>query len=304
MSNLVSVSLDSYRLGCSPGAALHCHVCQAGNVPHADVCCDCFAPMALTHQALKQKTEPFPLAALGAVGAGKTVYLGMLMDMLSRQQSGLQMLVRGAFSINMQQTAARALARCEFPPKTPNEPDRWNWVHCQIRRPKNRRPSEIIIPDPAGEAILEELDHPNSYPGIKAVLARCRGAILLLDTLDLEGGSRDQEYFAMKVLSYLSELPTTNKKGWDKRPVALLFTKADRCDTCFEDPAGYAQRRLPGVWRHCQERFGRHRFFACGVAGGFGYRVIGREAPVQVPLRIEPRGIIEPFEWLMRHVHK
>ncbi len=48
-------------------------------------------------------------------GVGKTVYLGMLMDMLSRQKERMQMLARGAFSINLQQFTTTALARGEFP---------------------------------------------------------------------------------------------------------------------------------------------------------------------------------------------
>ena len=74
------------------------------------------------------------IAAIGPSGAGKTVYLGMLTDMLSRQDDDLQLLARGAFSIKLQQHTMAALARCEFPHKTPNEPDRWNWVHCQVLR--------------------------------------------------------------------------------------------------------------------------------------------------------------------------
>ncbi|NIL97968.1 MAG: hypothetical protein GTO53_09475 [Planctomycetales bacterium] len=304
MSHLVSVTLDSYQWtgGQSP---IDCHICNAANTADADLCQKCFAPLALTRQAQEQKTAPVTLAVLGAAGAGKTVYLGMLMDMLSRRKTGLQLVARGAFSINMQQTTARALARSQFPEKTPNEPDRWNWVHCQLRRPKVRKPQDVIIPDPAGESILEELDHPGSYPGVQAVLQRCRGVLLLVDTVAIEEGSPDQEYFAMKVLGYLAELRDGAKKGWTQRPVGILFTKADQCETCFENPQRYAQRRASALWRQCEELFPRHAFFACSVAGGSGYRVLpDHELPVLVPLRVEPRGIVEPFQWLIQHVRK
>jgi hypothetical protein len=226
----------------------------------------------------------------------------MLMDMLSRQQNGLKVLARGPFSVNMQQSTATALSRCRFPGKTPNEPDRWNWVHCEVHSEKSRKQRELVIPDPAGEAILEELDHPHSYPALTSVLSRCAGVLILIDTVDLEAGSRDQEYFAMKVLSYLNELAPHAKKGWPNRPVGLVFSKADRCDACFEDPRDYAEKRMGAVWQHCQERFQRHRFFAAGVAGEFGQRVLPRRDPVMTPLRIEPRGIVEPFEWLVDNV--
>ena len=51
------------------------------------------------------------IAVFGASGVGKTVYLGMLMDMLSRQTERLQLLARGAFSITLQQTTVAALSR-------------------------------------------------------------------------------------------------------------------------------------------------------------------------------------------------
>ncbi|NIL98018.1 MAG: hypothetical protein GTO62_13055, partial [Planctomycetales bacterium] len=110
MSNLVSVTLDSYQWTDGP-SAVDCHICGAHNTAESDLCLKCFAPLALTRQAQEEKTAPCTLAVLGSAAAGKTVYLGMLMDMLSRRQTGLQLRARGAFSINMQQGTARALAR-------------------------------------------------------------------------------------------------------------------------------------------------------------------------------------------------
>ncbi|HUS39405.1 MAG: hypothetical protein WBF93_08895 [Pirellulales bacterium] len=303
MSNLVSVSLDSCQW--SDSDSVHCHICRTANAGGAELCQSCFAPLALSRQAAELKTEPYAIAVLGSAGAGKTVYLGMLMDILSRREAGMQLLARGAFSINMQQSTARALAHCEFPEKTPNEPDRWNWVHCQVKQPKVRKAREVIIPDPAGEAILEEIDHPGSYPAVKAVLERCRGVLVLVDTAAMEEGCPDQEYFAMKVLGYLAELRDGSMKGWGQRPVGVVFSKADQCESCFENPEHYAKSRASAMWRQCTERFRKHAFFACGVAGGFGYRVMeGDDVPVPVPLRVEPRGIVEPFEWLMKNVRK
>src|SRR5215469_11269707 len=85
-----------------------CYVCGAGNSYDIELCRECFAPMALAHQAATQKVSPNLIAALGSSAAGKTVYLGMLMDMLSRQPDRLQLLARGAFSVNLQQTAVGA----------------------------------------------------------------------------------------------------------------------------------------------------------------------------------------------------
>ena len=300
MTKGVIVPLESYRLA-QYSMPVICYICEAENRVDAEFCQNCSAPMALAHQSNVQKVRPRMAAVLGASGVGKTVYLGMLMDMLSRQPQRLQVLARGAFSITLQQTTLGALSRCEFPEKTPNEPDRWNWVHCQIRRPKQRWPAELIVPDMAGEAVLEEVDHPHTYRVVTAFLKKCEAAMVLIDAIELQQGKLDQKYFTMKLLSYLAELDEDPAQGWSQRPVALVFTKADQCDECWEDPARYARTHAAGLWQQCQERFARHKFFAAGVSGACVRRQT-RHEQVQVPLRIEPHGIIEPFEWLLDHM--
>ena len=195
-----------------------------------------------------------------------------------------------------------ALARNEFPDKTPNEPDRWNWVHCQVRQPGQRRPLELVMPDMAGEAILHEVDHPRSYQAIRSLLEKCAGAMLLIDGAKLRDGSVDQDFLTMKLISYLSELDKDPKRGWSNRPVALVFTKADQCDTWADDPATCAERHARRLWQQCRERFGRHRFFATGVAGSCAWRVTPRAGRTLVPLRIEPHGIVQPFVWLLEQI--
>jgi hypothetical protein len=294
-----SLELDSYRLAAYT-VPCPCYVCGGGNNYDAELCRHCHAPMALAHQAASQKIHPRMVAAIGPSGAGKTVYLGMLTDMLSRQYDDLQLLARGAFSIKLQQHTMAALARCEFPAKTPNEPDRWHWMHCQVLR-KKRRPTELIMPDLAGEALLEEVDHPNTYPVIRAFLSKCASVLVLVDAPRAQSGQSDEDFHTMKLISYLCELQAEKKTGWPTRPVSLVFTKADQCEHCFDDPAAFARRHTPGLFQQCRERLHRHQFFAVGVAGACGYRneLHGR---VHVPLRVEPRGVVEPFAWVLEEL--
>jgi len=292
------IPMESYRL-IEYALPVNCFICEGENTRDAEFCRYCSAPMALAHQAAEQKVAPQLIAVLGASAVGKTVYLGMLMDMLSRQSDQLQILVRGAFSITLQQTTVAALSRCEFPGKTPSEPDRWNWVHCQIRHAKRRRPLELVVPDMAGEAVLHEVDHPNSYRVIRNFLKRCSAAMLLIDSPRLQAGSRDQDYFTMKLISYLGELDGDGKPSWAKKPVALVFTKSDQCPACDADPEGYAKAHAGGLWQQCQERFRHYRFFASSVAGACAYRETPHDGRIMVPLRIEPHGIVEPFHWIL-----
>lgn len=297
MVRYVNVELDSVRLA-QYAEQVPCYICDGGNTFDAELCRHCYAPMALAHQARSHKVRPQLMAVIGSSGVGKTVYLGMLLDMMSRQANGWQMLARGAFSITLQQSTIAALAGCRFPDKTPNDPDRWNWVHCQVRPPRKRQAREIIVPDVAGEAILEEIDHPHTYPGIRALLSRCSAAMVMVDAPRLGTDGGEQDFFAMKVLTYLSELIEDPRHGWHNRPVALVFSKADQCETAFDSPATYAAERATGLWRHCRERFKQHQFFACSVTGACVSRLTPDGRRVKAPLRIEPRGIVEPFVWL------
>lgn len=301
MTQAVNIPLDSYRLA-QYAAQIPCYLCGEGNLFDAELCRHCFAPMALAHQSNGQKVSPKMITTIGASGVGKTVYLGMLLDMLSRQSTGLHALARGAFSITLQQATVAALAECQFPRKTPSEPDRWNWVHCQLQGPQFRRGAEIVLPDLAGEAILEEINHPQSFKAIQSLLVKSFGALVLIDASRLQDGVLEQDFFTMKVLSYLHELIDDPAQGWGERPIALVFSKADQCEHCFDDPTAFAERHSPGLWQHCKKRFRKHRFFAAGVAGACATRNVPGEGRRRVPLRIEPRGILEPFEWLVGQI--
>ena len=255
--------------------------------------------MALAHQAASQRLPPCMIAVVGPSAVGKTVYLGLLMDMLSRQTERMQFMARGAFSIDLQKTTVSALARCQFPGKTCNEPDRWNWVYCQVRRDADSPAIELIMPDMAGEAVLEEIDHRNTYRVIMEFLTKSSAALVLIDAVRLCEGDRDQDYFAMKILSYLSEINPNSKQGWSERPIALVFTKVDQAEACRDDPERFARTHAVGLWQHCQQRFRNYRFFAASVAGACAWHESATQGRHRVPLRVEPHGIIEPFDWLM-----
>ena len=101
--------------------------------------------MSLAHQSLSVKKQPHLVAVIGASGAGKTVYLGLLMDMLTRHVSLLRSTARGPMSISLQQTTTTALATGWFPEKTAATPEHWHWVHCQFNCRRRRRPLELVI---------------------------------------------------------------------------------------------------------------------------------------------------------------
>ena len=119
--------------------------------------------------------------------------------------------------------------------------------HVQHR--KLNRGRGLILPDMAGEAILQEAEHPNTYHVIRSLLKRCSSVMLLVDSVRVRNGNRQDEFFAMKLASCLSESAGHPKLGWNRKPFALVFTKADQCEECLENPEEFARTHAAGLLR-------------------------------------------------------
>ena len=66
-----------------------CLICGLENEPQTLVCAECFAPMELAVQAIRQQATPNIISVFGDSNVGKTVYLGMLLDILSKHPEDL-----------------------------------------------------------------------------------------------------------------------------------------------------------------------------------------------------------------------
>jgi hypothetical protein len=228
----------------------------------------------------------------------------MLLDLLSRGAGGLHGVAQGPFSLAVHRNLMLALERQRFPEKTPAEADRWQWVHCEVARGAGRRETrfDIVTPDVAGEAVMAELERPHSHRAIRALIARCEGLVVLADILQVLAGSQAQELFAMQLVSYLDSLRTVKGKRKVDVPVAVVFTKADLCEEAIADPEAFARANTPALWRLCSNRLEHVRFSCAGIAGSCGRLADEEGRTMVVPLRIEPRGIVEPFTWLMERL--
>jgi hypothetical protein len=301
MTQLAQLPLESYLLA-EQAAPIACLVCNHENCCSAARCRNCSAPMSLAHNSLSLKRKPHLIAVIGASGAGKTVYLGLLMDMLTRHVGLLRSTARGPMSISLQQTTTTALATGWFPEKTNASPEHWHWVHCQFNCRRRRRPLELVVPDISGQALAAETERANRYPAIRSLLTKCAAVIVMADAELLQSGDHSQDFVALKVLSLMGDLREEKSHSWrkrpERRPLALVLTKADKCEGLIENPREFADGHATALWNDCRSRFSRHEVFACSVAGATAFRDSygGRQ---RVPLRIEPRGILEPFGWLM-----
>jgi hypothetical protein len=302
MTQFAQLPLETY-LVTEQAAPITCLVCDHENCYSAARCRNCAAPMSLAHNTHSLKRRAHLVAVIGASGAGKTVYLGLLMDMLSRHVGLLRSTARGPMSISLQQATTTALSTGWFPEKSVAAPEHWHWVHCQFNCRRRRRPLELVVPDISGEALAVETEREGRFPAIRALLAKCAGVIVVADAELLQSGDHSQDFVALKLLSLISELRHEKSHSWrrreaERRPLALVLTKADRCDGLAQNPREFAEAHAAALWNDCRSRFPRHEVFACSVAGGTAVRHSygGRQ---QVPLRIEPHGVIEPFGWLM-----
>jgi len=80
-----------------------CVCCQQESFDHTGFCNQCQAPLDLSRTAEKRGLPFQFVSVLGASGAGKTVYIGMLLDILSKGCRGIQGLPNNSFSVAVQQ---------------------------------------------------------------------------------------------------------------------------------------------------------------------------------------------------------
>ena len=281
-------------------ATLPCLICQTQNQMEALVCSTCGAPMALIQEAVAQDRDPCIVTVVGDSNVGKTVYLGMLLDMLSKRAEDFEAIPKGAYSVNLQHTVISYLSARQFPPKTAMEVDDWHWAYYQIaRRKRGAKIYDLVMPDMAGEAIAAEVANPKTFTVIRSLLEKSAGAILLVDGALAATGSPQPDFFALKLMTYLDGVLASKKMSRLDTPVAVVLSKADYCPECFDDPRGFAQTNLNRLWSICESRFAHFEFFAASVVGALGYGSDESQNVVPYPLHVAPRGILEPFEWVL-----
>lgn len=281
-------------------ATLPCLICESQNPADALVCGSCYAPMALIQEAVNQERDPCIITVIGDSNVGKTVYLGMLLDMLSKRADDFDAVPKGAYSVNLQHSVISHLGARQFPPKTAVEADQWNWAYYQVsRRSKKANIYDLVMPDMAGEAIAAEIATPRTFAVIRSLLEKSAGAILLVDAALAGAGSPQPDFFALKLMSYLDGVLVNKREDVKNTPIAVVLSKADYCPECFDNPRAFAHTNLNRLWNMCENRFAHYEFFATSVVGGLGFGTDEYENVIPYPLHVAPRGILEPFEWVL-----
>ncbi|MEM7475493.1 MAG: hypothetical protein AAF483_10925 [Planctomycetota bacterium] len=281
----------------------YCICCSSRIASRDEFCGECQTPASLSHSVVaKGGVESF-ISVLGASNAGKTVYLGLLLDILSKGNENFRGVASSSFSVDLQENVVNALERRMFPEKTPNEVDEWQWLHCKISmaRKKQTRSIDLVSPDFAGEAIASEITQPGLYPAVRHVVTRSSGILILCDSVRVRDEGAGEDLFAMKVASYVAEQHRIHgtKRASAGPSVAIVFTKCDSCPEAIQDPTAFAKYNTSRLYEFCTRTFRRTQFFAASVAGSSGILTDSNGWESRIPFHVQPYGIIEPLQWLV-----
>jgi hypothetical protein len=282
-----------------------CLICDKSNTPDAILCAECSAPMAIAHDSIAQEREPQIVSIVGESNVGKTVYLGVLLDMLSQRAGDFQAIPKGAYSIDLQQTVISHLAHRMFPPKTPMEANEWYWAYYQVLHCKSGKWIDLAMPDMAGESLAAEVASPQTFQIIRNLLTKSAGTIMLVDAALAANGSTQPDFFSLKMMSYLDTMHAAKRDQKIKRPLAIVLCKSDHCPECFDEPGQFVKANLNRLWNMCESRFERVEFFATSVIGSLAYATVaqgGQQYVIPVPLHTALRGVLEPFEWVIHQI--
>lgn len=290
--------------GCPP-VTIQCACCDERLPSDAMYCPDCQTPAELSRSVATRIGDQHFVSVLGASNAGKTVYSGLLLDILSNGTDDFRGRATSAFSVDLQEQVVTALQRRTFPEKTAAEADRWKWLHCQITisSKKSERHVDLISPDFAGEAIAMEVNQPGSFPAISDVVKKSAGVLILCDSLKVRDTGPGEDLFAMKLATYVAQAHQLVADGNRKRKtngpaVAIVFTKSDECPEARLNPAEFAENNTPRLAEFCRQSFSKHAFFAASVAGSSGTLSDGNGRRMQVPFHVQPHGVVEPLRWI------
>lgn len=288
-----------------PEVVLECACCGIQLEERDEFCPDCQTPAYLSRTVASRVGTQNYISVLGASNAGKTVYLGLLLDILSKGSDRFRGMATSAFSIDLQEQVITALERRTFPEKTPNEADMWKWLHCQISMmsPKLTKHVDLISPDFAGEAIAMEVNQAGMYPAIQHVVSKSSGLLILCDSMRVRDEGSGEDLFAMKIASYVAQLhglASDSSKGAHSGPaLAVVFTKCDGCAEAMDNPADFAANHTSRLYEYCKRTFPRHSFFAASVAGSSGLIADSTGCRMRVPFHIQPQGVLEPLWWII-----
>lgn len=280
---------------------VRCICCDASSFSGTQFCCQCKMPMSLSESVGAREVAPMFLPIIGGRGVGKTVYLGMLLDLLLKGKQGVIGQPGSPGTIEAHKRAIASLKRRRFPPKTGTESEYWDWIQADLRFGEGKSEQAIswISPDPAGESVLMEIEHPGCFPALQASVAKSSGIVWLIDATSVQENSPAEELLAAKLAVYVHK--NVRRSGPERKivdiPIAIAFTKTDACPEAAQNPKQFAAKSLAGFYGYLQDHVPKHRFFS-SMAVGSVVQLADEFGGGFFPMHVQPKGIVEPFAWV------
>lgn len=294
-----------------------CELCESSTFHMSEYCNLCHTPLAISTAVQSTQRETRFIPILGTSGVGKTTYTAMLLELL-RHDREIQANLDRASTRALQRSTLSALFHRRFPEPTPMEPERWHWVQADLtlplEEPAARKSFSMfgrnddaddsnvvpwLTPDLPGLVVEQAINHQDYCPVVIKVVAKASGMLLLIDAMrvGVEPSDEYQDELATQLATFVrnhARCAGLNSVLVDV-PVAVVFTKTDRCLDAVADPKTFAKKRLPRFYETIHSNIRHYQFFAANVAGG----VTRVRDDHYIPFQIQPKGVLEPFAWVL-----
>jgi hypothetical protein len=201
-----------------------------------------------TLNKVSQRSNVNIIASVGNVGAGKTSYLGMLYLLLLNGYRLDDYHFAGSYTITAWEKLADKLrfkrGDVEFPQPTPSNPDYYHLLHLALKR--EYKLYDIILADASGEVFKLWADNKDDENAENArwIHSNANAFLLFIDCYELESRKAAARAEIMDIANRLAQ-------DLEKRPVAVVWSKADRINSVHEKIKEYVKERL-------NEIFGAH----------------------------------------------
>ena len=106
--------MESQKFFAASNNTITCCCCGGTTIAAAGVCNHCRIPLVVSQSSEDRGIRPGIIPVLGGSGAGKTVYIGMLLDILSKRSHSITGQPNNAFSVAVQQRTVASLERRRF----------------------------------------------------------------------------------------------------------------------------------------------------------------------------------------------
>lgn len=205
-----------------------------------------------TLNTISQRSNPTIIASIGNVDAGKTSYFAMLYLLLLNGHKLDDYQFAGSITLTAWDRLADKLrynkGTVAFPAPTPSNPDYYHLLHLAFK--KNSRLHDIILADASGEVFKLWADNKDDENAENARWIHQNASAFLL-FIDCEALETRKAIARAEILDIASRLV----EGLDKRPVAVVWSKADRISLVHNKLKEYIKGQLKDMFQDNYSEF-------------------------------------------------